>query len=359
MNIKSTWRYLLASTLIATAFASCHPNNNPPATLDNYEQTNLVGSNAGYNAVRTDPNFTGAWGFDFSPFGPAFISSNNTGTSVVFGTAGDLRRDPISIPGVGELPETGQPAGVIFNQTNFFRLPTNASPARFLYAGTDGIITGWNADDDAVIVVDQSATAGFTGLTIAQNGGLDYLYVANFKEGIIQVFDGTFGPVAMTFNDPSLPAGYAPYNITQIDGQLYVTYARRSAAGEVVPGAGAGYVNVFGTDGTFARRFASAGNLNAPWGVVRANAVFWGSNTGSPNALLIGNYGDGRINSYSSGGTFEGAILSDGNPVSIAGLREIRFAPDSAVAEQGKLFFTASGSGTDGLFGYLLNVTEP
>ncbi|MFT3912276.1 MAG: TIGR03118 family protein [Ferruginibacter sp.] len=290
-------------------------------------------------------------------FGPAFISSNGTGTSVVYGTAGDERRSPILIPGAGEIPAQGAPTGVVFNGTNDFQQSNNFAPARFIYAGSDGVISSWNADDAAIVVHDNSATASYTGIAIAQDAGANFLYLANFKEGRIEVYDAVFNETNKPFIDPGIPAAYAPYNIRNIDGKLYVTYAKKDANGNVEPGTGKGYVDVYNTDGSFSRRFASGGKLNAPWGIVKTNPQFWNFSGSQPNSILVGNYGDGRINAYSQAGNLYGAVLMHSGPITIPGLRNISFAPDSAVAEHGKLFFTAGpNGGQDGLYGYIHDV---
>ncbi|MEO6669970.1 MAG: TIGR03118 family protein [Ferruginibacter sp.] len=323
--------------------------------LNNLQQVNLVANNGSYTAGRVDPNFVNAWGFDFSPFGPAFISSNGTGTSVVYGTDGEERRSAISIPGPGEIPSTGHPSAVVFNYSNFFFL-ADFNPARFIYAGSDGVISAWNAGDIAQRIIDNSATASYTGIAIAEDAGASFLYTCNFKEHRIQVYDGSFNEVSMAFTDPTMPPSYSPYNIRSIDGKLYVTYAKETN-GNVETGAGKGYVNIFNTDGTLSRRFASAGKLNAPWGITMATPQFWNFTSAQPNSILVGNYGDGRINSYSQSGTSLGPVLMQSGPIAIPGLRTISFAPDSAIAEKGKLFFSAGpNGGQDGLFGYIHEV---
>lgn len=342
-------RWLTGMIVLVLFFSACQIIRD---NIDNLVQVNLVANNGDYSATRVDANFTDPWGFDFSPFGPAFISSNATGTSPVIGTIGDERRSPIAIPGPGEIPGTGKPTGVVFNNTDNFQLNTNFSPARFIYAGSDGIISGWNEGDAASVIIDHSANASYTGLAIAQNAGANFLYVANFKENKVEVYDGTFTNVASGFTDASIPAGYAPYNIKNIEGLLYVTYAR-GTNGVVEPGAGRGYINVFSPDGSLNRRFASGGRLNAPWGITKASPSF-GNNSTTQLTILVGNYGDGRINSYSQFGTLQGTLQNSSGNVSIPGLRAIGFAPDSVLADNGKLFFTAGPANRqDGLFGYL------
>lgn len=281
--------------------------------LSNLEEVNLVANNGNYTAARVDPNFINAWGFDFSPFGPAFISSNGTGTSVAYGTDGAERRSPITIPGAGEIPATGHPSAVVFNNTNFFFL-SDFNPVRFIYAGSDGVISAWDAGDAAELIKDNSANASYTGIAIADDAGASFLYACNFKEHKIQVYDGSFNEVSKPFTDPAMPSSYSPYNIRSIDGRLYVTYAKETN-GNVETGGGKGYVDIYNTDGTLSRRFASAGRLNAPWGIVKADPQFWNFNSGTPPSILVGNYGDGHINSYSQGGASLGPVLMHSGPI--------------------------------------------
>ncbi len=161
--------------------------------------------------------------------------------------------------------------------------------------------------------------------------------------------------MTMSFTDPSLPAGYAPFNIQAIGDKLYVMYAKVGVGAEE-PGPGNGYVSIFNTDGTFVERFVSRGQLNAPWGVAKAPAGFWGEGEENPeNAILIGNFGDGRINAFDADGNFLGQLRMHGNPIVIEGLWAIMFAPASATAiDPNKLFFAAGPGGEEhGLFGYI------
>jgi uncharacterized protein (TIGR03118 family) len=342
----------LLSACLLLIFSSCIKIRE---RLDNFEQVNLVANTASYGAARVDPAFINGWGLDFSPFGPAFIANPGSHTCVAYGTDGAERRAPISIPGSSELG--GAPSGVVFNGSDFFQLQ-NFAPARFIFAGLDGVISAWNEGDVAETVKNNAPTAVYTGLAIAQDAGAYFLYVANFSEGRIQVYDGAFNEVVRSFADPSLPAGYSPYNIQQIDGRLYVMYAKAAPAG-VEAGAGKGYVNIFNADGSLYRRFISGGRLNAPWGIAKASPTFWNFSINEPSAILVGNFGDGRINAYSQNGNFLATLRTETGPIEIEGLWGISFAPDSVVAEHGKLFFAAGPNGEqDGLFGYIHNVDE-
>ena len=112
--------------------------------------------------------------------------------------------------------------------------------------------------------------ATLDGTISASNPGAN-LYAANALAGTVDVFDSQFHAVKLkgNFVDPSMPAGYAPFGIAAIDGNLFVTYAPQN------PGAGQGFVDVFSTEGHFVKRFASHGPLDLPWGVARAPFDFF------------------------------------------------------------------------------------
>jgi len=180
-----------------------------PQLLKDFTQVNLIGDDDEYSPLTIDPNLSNAWGLSFSPGGIAWISSFNPGLSLVYNTAGVQLRPPVAIPSPGG-PTGGHPTGTVFNGSNDFVL-SNGAPARFIFDGVDGIISGWNptAGNFALTAVNNSATSVYTGLALAQDGGNNFLYAANLKTGKIDVFDKNFMPVDKPFTDPTLPAGYA------------------------------------------------------------------------------------------------------------------------------------------------------
>ena len=169
----------------------------------------------------------------------------------------------------------------------------------------------------------------YLGLAIGSSGGANYLYAANFPAARVDVFDATFHIQHLSggdFVDPGLPAGYAPFGIQAIGNEIFIAYAKQDAAGdEELHGEGLGYVSAFGMDGSFHGRVASAGELNAPWGMAMAPSDF-GKFSGD---LLVGNFGDGRIHAFrptASGWEEHGLIKgTDHRPISIDGLWGIGF----------------------------------
>ncbi|MEO7962135.1 MAG: TIGR03118 family protein [Ginsengibacter sp.] len=327
----------------------------PPIIAKQFQQVNLVANTNAYGAARIDPDFLNGWGIAFSPTGTPWVSSSNNGLSEVWNKDGNIVIPAVTIPSPGDAVSGGHPSGQVFNVTSDFLLP-NGRAARFIFAGLDGIISGWNGGASAVTAIDASKNgAAFTGITIASVEGQPFLYAANFSSGKISVWDKTWAPVDMAFFDPSLPAGYAPFNIRNIGGVLYVMYAKVGSDGDEEKGHGLGYVDIFNPNGSLMKRFVSKAELNAPWGIAQAPDDFWGPDFEAHDVILVGNFGDGRINAYDQSGKFIGALKSKNKPIEIEGLWEITFAPTTATAvDPGWLYFAAGPEDeADGLFGYI------
>lgn len=328
-----------------------------PKLLKDFMQVNLIANNDEYGAVTIDPNLVNAWGLAFSAGGIAWISSFAPGLSLVYNSAAVQVRPPVAIPSPAG-PAGGHPTGAVFNSSSDFVL-SNGGAARFIFDGVDGIISGWNpAAGNFALVAKNKAGAVYTGLAIAMDNGQNYLYAANFAAGKIDVYDKTFTEVSMPFHDPGIPDGFAPYNIQNVGTDLFVTYAKVSDNGKEEIRPGLGYVSIFHTDGSFVKRLVSGGQLNAPWGIAMAPPHFFDDeesvSSDSP-VILIGNFGDGRINAFDTEGNFLGQLRSHGNPIEIEGLWAISFAPTTATSiNPNWLFFTAGPDHeTDGLFGYI------
>lgn len=326
-----------------------HHNNNQEK---NYMQVNLVANLGSYNAKRTDAKLVNAWGLAFSATGIPWVNANGTGLSFVFDSAGNDLRPPVNIPSATSSTG-GVPTGVVFNNTSDFMLP-NGNPARFIFVSEDGVVSAWNQGASAERLATVPA-ANYKGVTIASSGGKNYLYAANFATAKIDVWDASFKPVtSMPFMDPSLPSGYAPFNIQAIDSWLYVMYAKQGEGGDEAAGAGLGYVDVYAPSGTLVSRFASKGTLNAPWGIAQAPAGFLGNNS-QAGSILIGNFGDGKINVYNSTGKYQGQLQANGKTLVINGLWGLAFPPSTAAnIDHHHLYFAAGpNEENDGLFGYI------
>jgi uncharacterized protein (TIGR03118 family) len=309
-----------------------------------YVQINLASDLPGLAPV-TDPNLVNPWGISSSPTGPFWFANNGTGTSSLLDGEGGVVPLVVTVPSAAG--SVGSPTGTVFNGGPGFAITANGwtAPSRFLFATEDGTIAGWTSEVDetrALLAVDNSsAGASYKGLALASDpAGHSFLYAADFGRGQIDVFDEAFQPVTRpgAFQDPNLPAGFAPFNIQNIDGQLFVTYALRDKAEpNNVPGAGHGFVDLFDADGQLVRRFASGGALDSPWGLAQAPADF-GPLGG---ALLVGNTGDGRINAFDpNSGAFLGPLVDgDGVPITRPDLWALTFGNDHAGGAADTLFF--------------------
>ncbi len=320
----------------------------PPVLLSGYQKTVLVANVAGYDAARIDPTLVNAWGIAAAPSGPIWIASNHTSVTQVYDKNGNTL-----IPAVSVLAGEGAPTGVVFNGTTNFVIPANGKPGRFIFAGEDGTISAWNGGTSTIKVADQSsAEAVYKGLAMGSVGADTFLYASNFKGSKIDVFDKNYNLVNdKPFVDAALPHGYAPFNIRNIGGLLFVTYAKQKGPENMddEKGPGNGYINIFDTKGMLLRRFASRGALNSPWGIVQATTDF----IAGGNAILVGNFGDGRINVYAPDGEYLGHLNSNGgHAIEIDGLWALENNIPGTDPKQ--LFFTAGpAEESHGLFGYL------
>jgi uncharacterized protein (TIGR03118 family) len=324
-----------------------------------YLQTNLV-SNGAIPAKTTDPDLQNAWGIAFFPGGPFWIADNGTGLSTLYDGTGAKQSLVVHIPppNGASADTTAAPTGMVWNPTTQFQIPGTNLPSLFIFATEDGTISAWNPNlpdrTQAVLAVDNSqggSDAVYKGLATGTNSKGNFLFAANFRAGTIDVFDSNFAAAELdgTFTDPDLPAGFAPFGIRNVDGDLFVTFALQDAEKhDDVAGLGNGFVDIFDTDGHLIRRFASGGQLNSPWGITRASFDF-GRFSGD---ILIGNFGDGRINVFSSGGDFREQLQgTDGKPIEIDGLWSLTFG-GAAKSDPDTLYFTAGPNGEqDGLFG--------
>jgi uncharacterized protein (TIGR03118 family) len=345
-----------------------------------YLQTNLVSDIQGL-ANTFDPHLVNPWGLTASGRSPFWVSNNNSGTSTLYNGQGGIVPLVVTIPTntITTPPTLGSPTGTVFNTfgTGFDVIPGNPkTSAAFLFDTEDGNIDAWAGGKQATVEVN-NPSAGFKGLTLGTDmAGDNLLYAANFVQGTIDVYDQNFlqvqgaaggntgkSPITLagTFSDPSLPKGYAPFNIQNLDGKLYVEYAIFDpTTTEGLPGKGLGIVDVYNTDGVLLtpHHLISGGHLNAPWGVVLAPSNFGRFS----NDLLVGNFGDGRINAFDPmHGTFLGRLtLSNGKPFQEDDLWALRFgngAKNSSgvvLAPTNTLYFTAGiDDQAHGLFGSL------
>jgi len=320
-----------------------------------YQVHKLVADRPGH-AATTDPNLVNGWGIVAGPSTPWWVSDNGTDKSTLYDGAGN------TIPLVVNVG--GGPTGTVFNGSSDFVVTHNAdsAPALFLFASEDGKIRGWNPNvpsasppSTKAFVVAGKSGAIYKGLAIASMGGNRYLYATDFHHGTVDVYDGSFTRQHWTgaFMDPSIPAGFAPFGIQAANGMIFVTYAQQdSARHDEVDGAHLGYVDAFATNGTLIANVASAGPLNAPWGVAWAPDNF-GRFSGD---LLVGNFGNGRIDAYrltSAGWMLDGTLRNaSGRALTIDGLWGMGFGNGAAAGPTNVLYFAAGPNHeAHGLFG--------
>jgi uncharacterized protein (TIGR03118 family) len=325
-----------------------------------FVQTNLDSNLGGIGTL--DANLTNAWGLAFAPGGSFWINGNHSGTSNLISGDGTVATLVVSIPAPkgATSGQVSAPTGIISNSTTSFHLPGTAMPAFFIFDTEDGTIAAWNPGVDlmhAVIAVDNSSSgANYKGLALGANASGNLIFATNFRSGNVDVFDTNFAPVTTDgrFIDRNIPRGFAPFGIQNIDGDLWVTYAKQDAEkDDDVAGPGNGFVDVFDTDGHLLRRFAEHGVLNSPWGLARAPYGF-GQFSGD---ILIGNQQDGHINAFDSRGNFVGSLRKpNGESIKIDKLWALQFG-GGAKSSPESLFFTAGPNDeNNGLFGVINTV---
>lgn len=324
-----------------------------------FDTKDLV-SDTGGSGVTADANLVNPWGIVFAPNRPVWIANNGTNTSTVYD--GNGTRLPTATPLVVKLqPGTDgrafDPTGITFNGTADFVINDTGktAPAAFIFVGEGGMVAGWSGAGNplsAVNVYQDSTGAVYKGVTLANTGGHNFLYATDFHNGKVDVFDATFTKQTATatqfgFADSTLPKGYAPFGIQAVKNgsggtwQIYVAYAMQQPnSQDEAHGAGLGVVDLFDANGVFIKQLVHAGGaLNAPWGIALAPADFGTLS----NALLVGNFADGKINGYdASTGRFLGVVAdATGAPFAVPGLWGIAFGNDAQNQPHNTLYFAA------------------
>jgi len=306
-SLTITTLLILAGSVFATRVARA----------DTYSWTNFQSDIPGV-ATHTDPNLVNPWGMAPSSSGSTiWVSDNGTGVSTLYKQDGTARSLIVSIP-AREKDKSGNPTGVVRNDSSFFKVTkgANSFPAIFIFVSEDGTISGWNPNVDptnAIVAVKGEGDNIYKGVTLGVANGHNFLYATNFHQSQVDVYDENFNPVKMGFADPNLPKDFAPFGIRNFNGQIYVTYAKQGPGKkDDEAGPGNGFINVFDTSGTFVKRLVSNGDLNSPWGL----AIIEG------DELWVGNFGDGKINNYdpTTGASLGTIHRADGTPLQFDGL---------------------------------------
>ncbi len=358
---------LSALTFSAAAFTAVGlGQTNEPA--QQYTATNLVSSATAVGAAATiDPNLQGAWGIAQSATGPWWVNDFNNGLSTLYTGAGATQSLVVKIPPADPTKsKSGTPTGIVFNGSSTEFVLPDGRPAAFLFATVDGLIAGWNpgvSNSTAEVAVNQSSGSAFLGLTLAQAtvGGrtANYLYATDFKARAIDVFDANFNHVPAiesAIAGIGIPAGYAPFGIQNIGGNIYVTAAKLNAAGNNQQnGPGFGIVAVITPEGQLVSVLETGSFLNAPWGVALAPADFGLYS----HDLLVSNNGSGTIDVFNPvTGRFITELKDAANAaIQINGIWGIAFGSGAAASGSAtSLFYAAQPSTGGGLFGAITPV---
>jgi len=346
--MRSISRYLALALVASFVILQIAIGGSVATPVSSYTVTNLVADTAG--AKKKDPLMINAWGMaSLGGNDPFWINDEGSGVSELIDGAGNILSSlpSVTVPVPAGASAPSGPTGIVANSTKGFAL-AKGGPASFIFDTIGGTIAAWNTSmgKQAVIVVNNSAKAVYTGLAMATNGGSPFLYAANAL-GSVDVFDSTFAPVTTAggFADPNLPSGLTPYGIANIGGTLFVTYAQRFQP--------TGAVDEFDLDGNLITRFATDGTLNAPWAVTTAPANFGAFS----NDLLVGNFGDGSISAFNpkTGEPLGQLTTSDGKTLQIPGLWAlVPGAGVKGVSNPNAIYFTAGPNGElNGVFGFI------
>ncbi len=360
-------RLFTAAVTFALAFA---PTAFSQATPQQYAQTNLVSNVSGQAAV-TDSNLQNAWGLSRTSSGDWWVADNTSGLSTLYsGTTGAITPLVVTVPsGDKSQNAIGSPTGTIFNGTSGFAVAPG-KPAVFLFATEDGTISGWNpsaSPTTAIITVNEKSASVFKGLTMApatlSGATANYLYVADFRRARIAVYDTNFKHVTAIEKKIAtnwIPAGFAPFNVQNLGGNLYVTLAKQDAARHDNEfGAGLGEVAVITPEGQLVQVFEYGSWFDAPWGVAIASGDFGAYS----HDVLVGNFGSGTIMAFDPiTGRYLGKLLDkNNNPISIPGLWGLSFGNGTALGGPATSLFFGAGPQREanGLFGSLTALSNP
>lgn len=333
--------FIVVSLLLASA---CSDDNQ-------FRVTDLVSDQPGLARV-TDPALVNPWGIQVGDDGVVWVANNGTGAITNYDRNGNIIDAAVS---------TGAPlTGAALNPTGAFPISdaAGATPAEFIFAALNGDLIGFSGQLRTLSTVAFSAapnSAVFTGVAVSPVSDTDIrLFAANFTGKQVVTFDANFVPLG-TMGDPDVPPEFGPFNVIRVGDRIYVTYAVVGDNGEEVVGPGLGFVSSFFLDGTFDRRIATGGTLNAPWGVARAPNSF----SGFGNDLLIGNFGDGIISAFNDNFSTQTINTTGSGNVSLDGVLEDQdgntIVTDGlwGLAVNGQDLFFAAGidDETHGLFG--------
>jgi uncharacterized protein (TIGR03118 family) len=312
-----------------------------------YKVTNLVSNQPGV-ALQQDTDLVNPWGLcQDSDADPVWTSDNGSNKSTFYDrTSGEKQFPIVAIP-------NGVPTGCVSVPFGInFTMKENALSGRayFLFDSESGFITGWapSVDENNAIVGYDGSARGAIYKGLALDAANQHLLAADFKNNEVTVLDTTFTRIG-GFTDATLPKKFAPFNVAVIGSRVYVAFAKQGKGGDEIDKPGLGYVDVFDLSGNLQKQLIAGAPLDAPWGMAIAPAN-WGEFAGD---LLVGNFGDGKINVFDpAAGTLLGIVgNSKGKALKIDGLWAIDPGP-------GKSTVTVS-AGPDGETNGLIALIKP
>jgi uncharacterized protein (TIGR03118 family) len=367
--------HIHAHRTLSTCFAAtlavilCGEFAAPASAAHSFYKAKVLASNGSVPAPTTDDTLINPWGIAVPDSGFLWINVNGSGLTELWDPAGTRQTLTVTVP-AAQAGNNAPVTGIVFNPTGAFVIEgnTNSAPARFIMAAEDGTISGWSPDvtptDQAIIAVDRSGFGAiYKGVALFEGQTVDTsrLYAADFHNNQIDVFDGNFAPVNLpnsAFQDSRLPDDYAPFNVAVINNRVYVAYAKQDdTATDEVKGKGFGYIDVYNLQGSLQKRLVKQGRLNAPWAMVKAPSNFGKFS----NQLLVGNFGNGRINAYDPGtGAFRGTMHDrNGHNIHIEGLWGLAFGNGGDAGPSNTLFFAGGPNDeSGGTFGRITAATS-
>jgi uncharacterized protein (TIGR03118 family) len=355
-------RLLVALTAAAVVAGTVggSPAAQASAATSGFRQFNIVSDQPGHARI-TDPNVVNAWGLALGNGTPLWVANNGTSTATIYRGAVS-GQPPSTVPLVVSIPG-GAPTGQVFNPTSDFVVhgPGGSGPAVFLFVSEAGRLVAWNPTADLMHArtVNRDADAVYKGLALVTAGHSPMLLATDFVGGHLDAWNSTFHRVGLgsKFTDPSLPAGYGPFNVMVAGDRVYVSYAKQDpSSADEVAGPGRGFVDAYTATGAFVRRIASRGTLNAPWGMAIAPRGFGGVG----GDLLIGNFGDGRISAFDARtGAFHGRLRDAADKlITIDGLWALQVGDSAAGGVHDVWFSAGPADESHGLVGLLRTPAE-
>jgi uncharacterized protein (TIGR03118 family) len=312
------------------------------SALAQYQAASLVSDLSG-KAKHTDPLLLNPWGLAYAPGGAFWISDEASGWSTLYNAQGVPQSLQVVVPPAGGGWQ-GSPTGIVYNGSTEFQIDSWTSV--FLFSTLDGTISGWSDFEPGTsLIAVTSAGASYTGLAVTSKPSGNYIFAADAANNKVDIYDGSFNLVG-SFTDPSIPAGFAPFGIQDIGGQVYVAFAATS-------GGTGGFIDIFSESGALVKHLVRGGVLNQPWGIALAPSNFGPlSNT----LLVTNNTSAGTINGFSlTTGKLVGTMMnSAGTPVMLNGIWGIEFGGGTAAnGQKNQLFYTAGPNDADGYFGVI------